>query len=48
MKKQLDKELNKFGNVQSLMRYFDERSLYNLHSKLNGNKATGVDKTTDR
>ena len=48
MKKQLDKELDKFGNVQSLMRYFDENNLYKLHLKLDGNKATGVDKVTKR
>lgn len=46
MKKQLDKELNKFGNVQSLMRYFDEKNLFKLHLKLDGNKATGIDKMT--
>lgn len=46
MKKQIDKELNKFGNVQSLMRYFDEKNLFKLHLKLDGNKATGVDKIT--
>lgn len=48
MKKQLDKELKKFGNVQSLMRYFDEKNLYILHQKLDGNKATGIDKITKK
>ena len=46
MKKQIDKQLSKFGNVQGIMRYFNEDSLYKMHLKQNGNKATGIDKTT--
>lgn len=46
MQKQIDKQLEKFGNVQGLMRYFNEDSLYKMHIKQNGNKATGIDKVT--
>ena len=46
MKEQIDKQLRKYGNVQSLMRYFNEESLYKMHMEQNGNKATGIDKIT--
>ena len=46
MKEQIDKQLRKYGNVQSLMRYFNEESLYKMHMEQNGNKATGIDKVT--
>lgn len=44
MKKQINKQLDKYNNVQSLMIYINERSLYSIHMKQDGNKATGVDR----
>ncbi len=44
MEKQINKQLDKYSNVQGLMRYIDVQSLYKLHEKQNGSKATGVDK----
>lgn len=44
MEKQINKQLDLYSNVQGLMRYFDVHSLYKLHEKQNGSKATGIDK----
>lgn len=44
MEKQINKQLDKYSNVQGLMRYIDVHSLYKLHEKQNGSKATGIDK----
>lgn len=44
MEKQINKQLDKYSNVQSLMRYIDVHSLYKLHEKQNGSKATEIDK----
>lgn len=44
MEKQINKQLDKYGNVQSLMRYINVDSLYKLHEKQDDNKATGIDK----
>lgn len=44
MKKQINMQLDKYSNVQGLMRYIDVDSLYKLHEKQNGSKATGIDR----
>ena len=44
MLKQIDKQLKKYGNVQSLMQYYNKSNLYMEHYFQNGNKATGIDK----
>lgn len=44
MEKQINKQLDKYKSVQGLMRYINVQSLYELHGKQDGNKATGVDK----
>lgn len=44
MEKQINKQLDKYSNVQGLMRYIDAHSLYKLHEKQDGSKATGIDK----
>lgn len=44
MLKQIDKQLKKYGNVQSLMKYFNKNNLFIEHYLQNGNKATGIDK----
>ncbi len=44
MEKQINKQLDKYSNVQGLMRYIDAHSLYKLHEKQDGFKATGIDK----
>lgn len=46
MRKQIDKQLDKYNNVQSLMRYINVNSLYKKHIEQNKNKATGIDKIT--
>ena len=46
MKKQIDRQLKKYGNVQSLMRYINEDNLYIKHLQQDGNKATGIDKVS--
>lgn len=46
MKKQIDKQLDKYNNVQSLMRYINVKSLYKIHIEQEKNKATGIDKIT--
>lgn len=44
MEKQINKQLEKYSSVQGLMRYINVDSLYSLHEKQDGTKATGVDK----
>lgn len=44
MLKQIDKQLKKYGNVQSLMQYINVNNLYKEHLWQDSNKATGVDK----
>lgn len=46
MKKQIDRQLKKYGNVQGLMQYINEDSLYIMHIEQDGNKATGIDKVS--
>ena len=46
MKKQISRQLDKYNNVQSLMRYINVNSLYDMHIKQKGNKATGIDRIT--
>lgn len=46
MKKQIDRQLDKYKNVQSLMRYINVNSLYKMHVNQDKNKATGIDKVT--
>ena len=48
IKEQLDLQQKKFGNVQGLMRNFNEENLKIMHHKLEGNKATGIDKVTKK
>ncbi len=33
MKKQIDKQLKKYNNVESLMQYFNVENLYKIHQK---------------
>lgn len=40
------KQFNKYGNVQSLMRYINVQTLTNKHNELEGHKATGIDNIT--
>ena len=42
------RQLQKYGNVQSLMQYVNETTLIDKHRQLDGNKATGVDKVAKR
>lgn len=44
MKKQIDRQLRKYNNVQSLMQYFNVENLYKIHQRQDGRKATGIDK----
>lgn len=44
MEKQINKQLDKYSNVQGLMQYIDVHSLYKLHEKQDNSKATGIDK----
>ena len=44
MEKQINKQLDKYSNVQGLMRYINVDNLYKLHEKQDETKATGVDK----
>lgn len=44
MEKQISKQLEKYSSVQGLMRYINVESLYKIHEKQDGSKATGVDK----
>ena len=46
MVEHINKQLDKYQNVEGLMRYFNENSLYNLHKKMDGKKATGIDNIT--
>lgn len=41
---EIRRQLTKYGNVQSLMRYINENSLIYKNAELDGSKATGVDK----
>jgi retron-type reverse transcriptase len=43
---QMDLQLEKHGNVQSLMQYINKENLLEQHKNQKGNKATGVDKVT--
>ena len=45
---EIRRQLTKYKNVQSLMRYVNEEALENKHKEINGNKATGIDKVTKR
>ena len=45
---EIRRQLQKYGNVQSLMQYVNETTLIDKHRQLDGNKATGVDKVTKR
>lgn len=40
----IEKEMNLYGQVQGLMNYFTLNNLKEIHQKLDGNKALGVDK----
>lgn len=44
MKKQIDKQLDRYNNVQSLMQYINVKSLHKIHRKQDGTKATGIDR----
>ena len=46
MEKQIDKQLRKFNNVQSLMQYINEENLQLMNALQGSKKATGVDKIT--
>lgn len=46
MEKQIDKQLRKFNNVQSLMQYINEENLQLMSTLQDGKKATGIDKVT--
>ena len=48
MKTKIQKQLKKYGNVQSLMQYINVDTLYQKHRKLDGSKAVGVDRITKR
>lgn len=43
---EIRRQLEKYHNVQSLMQYVNENTLLEKHKKLNGAKATGIDKVT--
>ncbi len=43
---EIRRQLMKYKNVQSLMRYINKESLMRKHQKLNGDKASGIDKVT--
>jgi group II intron reverse transcriptase/maturase len=43
---QMDLQLEKHGNVQSLMQYINKENLLEQHKNQKGNKATGIDKVT--
>lgn len=43
---QMDLQLEKHGNVQSLMQYINKENLLEQHKNQIGNKATGIDKVT--
>lgn len=45
---EIRRQLVKYKNVQSLMRYIDVETLKEKHQELKGNKATGIDKVTKR
>lgn len=45
---EIRRQLTKYKNVQSLMRYVNEDTLENKHKEIKGNKATGIDKVTKR
>ena len=45
---EIGRQLGKYKNVQSLMRYIDVETLKEKHLELKGNKATGIDKVTKR
>lgn len=44
MKKQIEGQLRKYNNVQSLMQYINVENLYTIHQKQDGKKATGIDR----
>lgn len=43
---EIQQQLNKYGDVQNLMCYFDEKNITYEHKHMPSNKATGVDKVT--
>ena len=43
---EIRRQLVKYRNVQSLMRYINEETLKSKHQELKGDKATGIDKVT--
>jgi group II intron reverse transcriptase/maturase len=43
---EISRQLEKYKNVQGLMKYINKESLRKEHQRMNGNKATGVDKVT--
>lgn len=45
---EIRRQLGKYHNVQSLMRYINEETLLEKHNKLKGDKATGIDKVTKK
>lgn len=45
---EIRRQLIKYGNVQSLMRYVNVNTLEMKHKELCGNKATGIDKVTKK
>lgn len=48
MEKQINKQLDKYANVQGLMQYINVNSLYKIHKRQDGEKATGIDKVNKR
>lgn len=48
MEKQINKQLDKYANVQGLMQYINVNSLYKIHEKQDGEKATGIDKVNKK
>ena len=45
---EIRRQLVKYKNVQSLMRYINVDTLKSKHQELKGNKATGIDKVTKK
>ena len=43
---EIREQFNKYGNVQNLMRYFNEENLKNEHNRLRKTKVDGIDNVT--